>query len=449
MQTTTKTRKRRGPKHPGVVLIRPDADARTWWRARYVDPDSGKTKKVTLDASLTTAELRADWAVRKSKALARRRLELEEGAPRATGTALTAAVSRYYEDHPQLRERTTKAYKAATLKLEAWCAAASVASADDLTGPKLVAFRAALVKEPKRAHVVGGKRGERVETPASRSPHTVNRELRSIGTVLSYVRRLGLLPRLSSDELRDALRKLSVSTEQTEYLRPKDLQRLFEAALRHDATTFTATRAEHAGRRPRGSTLRYRPIAPFVAVVLLTGMRFGEAADLEWGQVDVDALDNDGKPVGEIYLTSATKTRQARTVGLEVSPALRKLLAAMKLKSGGEGRVFASSQQELRAAERRLKAEYGAPESFGWQMLRRTCGTYLVNSGGIFGASSAYRSAKQLGHSVEVAERHYVGVVRGIPRDVRNLEAAMQIETQLQSVIDAVNARQDKLRRAG
>ncbi len=39
-------------------------------------------------------------------------------------------------------------------------------------------------------------------------------------------------------------------------------------------------------------------------------------------------------------------------------------------------------------------------DGFGWQVLRRTCGTFLTNAPGIFGEASAYRSARQLGHSV-------------------------------------------------
>lgn len=38
---------------------------RIGWRARYVDPDTGKSTKETLDAALRTAELRDEWAVRR------------------------------------------------------------------------------------------------------------------------------------------------------------------------------------------------------------------------------------------------------------------------------------------------------------------------------------------------------------------------------------------------
>ena len=44
-----------------------------------------------------------------------------------------------------------------------------------------------------------------------------------------------------------------------------------------------------------------------------------------------------------------------------------------------------------------------------------------------------------LGHSVVVAERHYLGVHRGIPKGARTLEAAMQIEEALEEVVWAVS----------
>ena len=80
------------------------------------------------------------------------------------------------------------------------------------------------------------------------------------------MRSLGLLPMLSTDDLRDGLKKLAASVERLDYRKPAELQKLLEAALRHDVDTFEATREEHAGLRPLGSTARYQPIAPFVTV---------------------------------------------------------------------------------------------------------------------------------------------------------------------------------------
>ncbi len=421
---------KRGRKHPGVVLMKANEARRIGHRARYTNPDTGKAVFESLDRALTTLEQRERWAAQKSKELARRKLELEAGAVRATGTALNTAIKRYYDDHPQLRDRTREIYQTASDKLEAWAKGMRVRTADELTRGRLLAFRAELIREPKRVALKGKNigRGKRAPSALPRSPVTVNQELRSLRTVLGYVRDLDLLPMLSHDDLRRALKRLPVAADRIEFLTAVDCRRLLEATLRHDVATYAATREEHAGLRAAGTTLRYPSIAGFTFFVLLTGMRVGEALSLDWKQVDLEALDHEGRAVGEIHLgTAQTKTKHARTVGLDVSPALRKLLAAMKLASGGKGRVFALSRDEADSAAQRLQSTYGAP-AFTWQTLRRTCGTFLTNAAGIFGAASAYRSARQLGHSVAVAEKVYLGVLRGVPRDARTLEAAMQIE---------------------
>jgi integrase len=420
-------RKRR-KKHPGVTLMKPDPKKRMGWRARYKSPDTGRYVFVALPVEYTTVEQREDWAARKSRELSRRRLELDDGAARATGTSLADAVKRYYDAHPQLRASTLGIYKRSTDKLIEWATEHRLKSADDLTRAKLLAFRERLIAEPKRVMAAKTKRGTFVASDERRSAVSVNQDLRSVRTVLGYVRDLDLLPRLTHDDLRRALKRLPLVTERAEYLKPTEIKQLLEAAIRHDAATFAETREEHRGNGKPGGTIRYAPVAPLIAFVLLTGMRFGEAVGVEWANVDLEALDHDGKKVGEIYLKGdTTKTHKARTVGLEVSPALRKMLAAMHLASGGTGRVFKYTRLTAEAAAKRLRAEYGAPEQFTWQLLRSTCATYLTNAPGIFGAASAYRSAKQLGHSVQVAEKHYTDVLRGIPREARTLEDAMGI----------------------
>lgn len=275
-----------------------------------------------------------------------------------------------------------------------------------------------------------------------RGPVTVNRELRSLKTLFHSWRQAGLT-RLTSDDITDTMKALPTPREQPEYLTPAQLQKLLEAAMRHDEAVFDETREEHRGLRPRGTTRRYEPIAAFVAFLVLTGCRRGEALGLTWADIDLDALDSQGRKVGEIRLRAAnTKTHRARTIGLEVSPALRALLATMTLRAGHNSdalHVFGGAEPYtvdlVETARARMMTEggYGAPK-FDWQMLRSTCATYLTNAPGIFGGATVFMSARQLGHSVAIAERHYLGVHRGIPKDAHTLEAAMQIELQMREL---------------
>lgn len=442
-----KKRRIRSP-HPGVVLI-PPAGRHATWRARFKDPDSGKLTWLRLDpTALPSADARREWAKKKSHALLGRDMDIKSGAPRIKGTPLADAVEEFFKANKALRDGTIENYRTVADKFVAWAADAGLKKTDALTRAKLLDFKTLLVDEKKKLHLAGSKRKELILTDEPRSPHTINGDLRKTATILGQLIERDLLPRLKRDDLKVAFKKVPAAIERIDYLKPSELRKLFEAALRHDAELFVETRLEHTGAKPPGSTYRYQSVAPILAALVLTGMRLGEALSLDWKQVDLDAFDHDGEPVGEIHLEgAANKTHRARTIGLEVSPALRSLLAALRLKTGGKGSVFGLTEGVVDAAIKRLQQEgedgYGAPE-FSAQKLRRTCGTYLTNAHGIFGAASAYRSAKQLGHAVQVAEKHYVNVARGIPRDARDLETAMQVDDLMAEVVKRVGVPADR-----
>lgn len=432
-------RRTRSP-HPGVVLRNRtwDSGATTWF-ARWTDPDTGKERDTNLtQLQLTTREARRDWAIKKARTVAKRRADLAAGASPRTNTPVEKAVADYLERRAAvLRERTLVAYRKQTSKLTAWAKGIGLRYVEDLTLPLLSDFYANLTKQRRRVPAAGEKRGTKQESTQKRSPFGINSDLSGIRAMLNDWRRFGLIPKLSRDDIHDGLRPVGTCRPRPEFLKTKALRELLEACERHDADTFDLTRDENAGQGTPGTTPKHEPVAPLVVFVLLSGCRIGEAAALPWRLVDLQAQDG----VGEVLIAAtATKTRQARSVDLTVSPALRRLLTSLKLRTGGQGYVFGNGaplpRHRFEAARRRLMRDYGAP-AFTWQNLRQTCGTFLTNAPGIFGAASAYRSAKQLGHSVQIAERHYTGLVH-VPRDAETLEEALGIEALLERVFGPV-----------
>jgi integrase len=432
--------------HPGVVLTpRKSAAGETTWRARYVDPETGVKVWEKLEHTLSNHEARRVWAIRKAEALSQRRAELKTGARRRTRTPFDDALKDFWTScRAQLRASTIATYGHGIRLFERWAKKTGVQLTEDLTPPRLRAFREHLIAGSKRKVVKGDKRGARVDSDGRRNPVTINTYMTNTKVLLNHWRALGLTPELSKDTISDALKRLPVPREEAEFLRPGDIALLLRAALRHDRVVYVETRDEHAGLRQKGTTPRYSPIAPLVMFLLLSGCRRGEALGMRWADIDLDAMDHQSRRVGEIRLRAeATKTKHARVIGLEVSPALRRLLAAMKLRAG-EGDVFVFGGHErythdlIEAARARLMEEFGAP-AFTWQVLRSSCATYLTNAPGIWGAATVFLSARQLGHSVAVAERHYLGVHRGIRREARTLEAAMEADEAIRQVVDSVS----------
>jgi integrase len=434
-----KRKRRIRSQHPGVVIKqRKLPSGATTYRARFTDPDTGREVYTSLDAlGLSKREARTLWAKRKARTIATRRAELASGAPTKTQTTFDAAITGYLQGAGKLlRASTLGTYTQAIEWLRVWANERGLAYVESFSPTLLTALKDALVAADKHVVQKGARRGTRKPAAAKRAPATTNTYLKNIKLLLNHFRARGLLPLLSKDAIGDALKPLPLPREQAEYLHPAQIRKLLEAAARHDAATFEETREEHAKRRIRGTTPRYAPIAQFTVFLLLTGCRRGEALALMWSDVDLDALDHDGRRVGEIRLKAdATKTKHARTIGLEVSPALLAMLAAMKLKLRPNdekpyvfGGASAYTVDLIETARARMIEEFDAPK-FDWQMLRSTCATYLTNAQGIFGSATVFMSARQLGHSVAVAERHYLNVHRGIPREARTLEGAMQIES--------------------
>lgn len=439
-------KRKRVQKHPGVVIVKPEG--RHGWRIRYTEPDTGKVAKPAIPPEHAgTLEERAKYAAAKSEELATRKVQLREGAVPATGSALDDTVEHYFTDNGHLDPDTIRKRRVVTRKLLAWAALVKITKADDLTQPALLNFRAALVKERKRVAKPGGKRGEYISTDEKRSEVSVNHDIGEIVTVLRYLRKKRLLARTTYEDIQISLTKLRELRDPPTYMKPAACRKLLAAALTHDSETHAMTRAEARGDGAPGSTHVYDPIAPFVLFMLLTGMRAEEGCVCEWPWVDLDAQDERGKPAGEIRIPSnITKYGIGRVLVLDVSRTLRDLLIALQPEPKmRKGRLFNLSEYQIRSALERLQdgnvEAKRAPVDSNWQLMRRTCSTYLTNAPGIFvGGSSAWRSAAQLGHDVKVAQTDYLGLIRISP-DARTLEAAMQIDAEADRILAEQQAR--------
>jgi len=212
-----------------------------------------------------------------------------------------------------------------------------------------------------------------------RAVASVNRDLAHVSAFLNHCRAAGEVA-LTRDQITDGLKRLPSDHEKQEALTRAELREL-------------VCTVEGAG--------TYRA---FVLVLLLTGMRASECLHLRPDHI------RDGR----IFLARAdTKTKRGRVIDLSVSPSVCLLL-----------KDFAGwSLSEHQARYYREKLHAWAT----FQRLRVTCGTYLTCAPGIYGGASAYMSAARLGHSVAIAEKHYVGVVQVDPA-ARTLEAAMGIQ---------------------
>jgi integrase len=387
----------RRSKTPGVKLIHRKAHGRLSWRGRWLDPYEQKWRELVLDTvGITTAIERQRWAEAKAEEIAAGRRTQALG--QAQKITIRDAVKAYLADCKarRLREGTRSAYEEALTGFADWMEARGRWFARDLAPADLWAYRTSAVRADAKAS-------------------TVTTHLSRLKTALAWWRRARYLPRVTAEDLDEACKALPREQPLLSFLRA-DACRLLLGHL-----------ADPAACKPK-----HPEAIAFIAAALLTGMRLGELEQLRWEQVDLKA-----KPSGEIRLGVETKIRRGRIVDLAVSTALQELLAALPRRGPYVWFGDRPASRDVNRYWKDLRPDEGMTP-WTWQDLRQTCGTFLANAPGIFGAASAYRAARQLGHSVAVAEKHYLGVVRGIPESAKTLEAAMSAEAEATAVVGRV-----------
>ncbi|MCQ3950061.1 MAG: hypothetical protein DPW14_09595 [Planctomycetes bacterium] len=435
--------------HRGVKILQRHYTTGVFWFARWRDPITGKPREMSLDKEkCTSSKARVAWAKNKAAELQK----YKERGPSAV-RQLKEAIKSYFEERNKvLRDATREAYTYALTHFQSWADKAGVVFCGQLKPPLLADLHGYISTLPKREAQSGKKVGRgayklgtKILSAASR-----NQILRGCHTFLTYIRKRGLTPEITSDDITDQLPYIRGESAPVRFLRSEQIAALLGAAARHDAAKFAITREEHDGERDHGTTPRYQAIRPFILVTLLSGMRFAEAAGLLWREVDLKA--------GEIVLDAKrVKTKQGRVIRLKSSPLLWQTLRELRLQSGGSETVFQHQRWNaekkkwepapgmsrdvaetarvrlMRAEPKKEKgasqaAGFGAPE-FSWHDLRRTAATYLVNMPG----ANIKQVADHLGHSTALAEKLYWGRVE-LSGSVSSLDEAIglaQISTSL------------------
>jgi integrase len=404
---------------------------------RWKDPISGKFRKVTLDlVRYPNGAARVKVAYRKSIEIQAMRLDKREGV---ISMPIRDALKRFVAEHRRtLRPRTIADYERIGEMFVLWCEGQGIAFARELTRAGLAAFRTSRVTLPN-------SRDDEL-----RSPVSVNVELRAVHSLIVAWSRYEWTPELTRDAISDALRLCPVPSEEIEFLRPAKCRLVLRTALEHDRECFKETRREHAGKKEVGTTPRYAPIAPFVAVVMLSGMRRGEAIELTWGDVDLD------DKILRLRAT-ATKTKRARRFDMgALSPRLFELLRALYLEASTRrtprtppspgARVFSNLTVDTVESTRRRMLEADAERfaierigAWSWQALRRTCATAIANMPG----AGPWAESKALGHSVVVSERLYADRMR-VDDKANTVEKVLGVEKETAAIWQAIAARPER-----
>ena len=373
--------------------------------ARWTDPITGKVQQELLEGN---ERARKRWATNKAKELAETQAAVADGLAAPERITLADAVKKHLATFENKGTRATR--RIALDSFTAWCSKHGVHDAQE-------------VKPITLAH---WREHHYLPSTSKLATSSRNRWTISVAVFFNWARSQGYVPRVTRDNLRDCLKRKEVPKDALDFLRPPEIEKLLQAALRFDAAN-----PWHGANASA---------APFLLLTLLSGMRSAEVRLLRWAEVDLGAR--------EIRLPAArVKTKRARAVDLRISPVAVDLLRALKLRTPGELVFPEWTQGRLENTVRRLQKEYGAPP-FSMHVLRRTCGTLTTCAPGIFGGASAYLTAKRLGHSVEISERSYLGVLRDLGPAAKTIEAAAGIEDIAQKIIERAGGKAEAAKAA-
>lgn len=415
---------------------------------RWRDPLTHKQIEKRLSVELKAALV---WA-RKQHALnqkARERRQAQEVAAFAQGVplqAITAPVrhsisdecQRYYTAlaKPENRSKSTLLHAEDSLfRFLHWCAAHELVYLDQLTGPLLQSYSDHL-------HALRKRNGKHYKVSS------VNQWMKYPRCMLRVAAGKDRLP-LNYDKIRENLKHTKIAKASDKKLhglstaralRPNEIKALLLAALKYDARDRTQDKLTSLGLQ------RARPLAPDIAMLLLSGLRRREYTFLTCAQavysqpdkamlIDMPALltvERQGRqityPIGKKLSERLVFFRGVSHIGSQL------LLELVKDRDGSEWLSMYSYHHLADALKKSLRA-FGAPKCTAHD-LRATCATFQLSILGL----DLHRATKRLGHTETIAKESYLQPVPGQPFGVATLEKAMGCEREFKLVLKAMQA---------
>lgn len=411
--------------HPGVSIVKRGKIFYLKWRTdfakgqyryRWERLDSKNRRAAESEAKRKSEELGAskrNWSSQRATALYR--LPVQEGL-------------RAYLEHlrAERRERDERFVERAVAGAEQYLdrftdflVQRNIQRCERLTAEDLQEFRKAL--GAAKLKVLDPDKKEYREGSKLLSNVSINRILDGVRSALRWmVKRRYLF--IGRDEIGEALSHYPV-TRATEprILNKTELIRLLAKLREHDNARFKSSRkdknAYHQKRKSRTARPRFRPLAPFVVVSLLTGARPGEVELMTGSDVRLE------------YQTIAlrdTKRGRMRVLPLHDSPILNELVSELVQRAGNNpiiGRVKLKHIVEL--------GSKAGIANLTRQVLRRTCVAHVASGS----TDSEYLLTSRFGHSTDVSVAHYRQALHGVRERGKTVEAWLGIESELRSVL--------------
>jgi integrase len=410
-------------KTPGVIVI-PPRTGRLYYSLRFVEPETGRTREPKLEGVTTEAAANAS-ALTLYRNLQKRELQvtLAGGREHSSSVAslrqeietyLTSVKCKVSRRGKPTSPITLRRYRDQLEQFATWCEGRDCNQLNQLARTTLSEWKASRFVESTWC----GK---------ARKVSTVNQELKPVRQMLVASALAGRLVHLGSDAVRGALARVTQPAPTPVCYSVPALRAALRTALDFDISHH----------RPGRSAA----MAPVVAVGLLAGMRRDEMAQLQVSEVIFDAPSEYDPSIttGVDVLrlpAEKVKTGIARDVLMApYSPLLGELMRELIQGRPGREYVFRVSYQQMGDRMKRMRKLPKAPKAFCLKNLRSTCATYQSPLPG-----NAKAKADRLGHTLAVAEQHYLALPSGTPLSSPDLDTVMQCGEELREIIARVRA---------